>query len=190
MKPLLIIFSFLTLLIGACKTPEARRPISVSSGSFMNTSINRNIELTAKEETRIQQIIKEDSLHTYISSEGGFWYHYHKKDTVSTSTPEFGDVVHFTYNLKNLDGQLIYSEAEIDTVTYSIDQEELFFGLREGLKLMKEGEIVTFLFPSYQSYGYYGDDDKIGTNIPLISKVTLNKIDKQSTTEIKTSQKK
>lgn len=183
MRLLLTAFALLMLLVFSCKAPEARRPVSVSSGSFMNTSINRNKELTAREEARIQQIIEEDSLHNYISSEGGFWYHYHRKDTISTITPQFGDVVNFTYDVKSLNGQIIYSESEIDTVTYSIDQEELFFGLREGLKLMKEGEIVTFLFPSYQSYGYYGDDHKIGTNIPLISKVTLNKIDKQSTTE-------
>jgi FKBP-type peptidyl-prolyl cis-trans isomerase len=48
---------------------------------------------------------------------------------------------------------------------------------------MKQGEMVTFLFPSYQAYGYYGDDNKIGTNIPLIAEVTLNTITKESTTE-------
>ena len=48
---------------------------------------------------------------------------------------------------------------------------------------MKEGEVVTFLFPSYQAYGYYGDNHKIGTNIPLMSEVTLHKITKESTTE-------
>lgn len=57
-----------------------------------------------------------------------------------------------------------------------MDQEELFTGLREGLKLMKAGEIVTFLFPSQQAYGYYGDENKIGTNISLICKVTVNSI--------------
>jgi FKBP-type peptidyl-prolyl cis-trans isomerase len=41
---------------------------------------------------------------------------------------------------------------------------------------MKEGETVTFLFPSHQAYGYYGDNDKIGTHVALKSTVTLNKI--------------
>ena len=51
-----------------------------------------------------------------------------------------------------------------------------FQGLREGLKLMKPGEVVTFLFPSQKAYGYYGDTNRIGTNIPLICKVTVNTI--------------
>jgi len=176
-------FSLSLLLLFSCKSPEARRPVSVSSGSFMKKSIHRNKELTAKEEAKIQKIIEQDSLNTYESSNGGFWYYYHKKDTISTATPIFGDAVNFNYNIKDLNGRMIYEEEEIGTVNYTIDKEELFFGLREGLKLMKEGEIITFLFPSYQSYGYYGDDHKIGTNTPIISKVTLNKITKKSTTE-------
>jgi len=59
-----------------------------------------------------------------------------------------------------------------------MDRQELFTGLREGLKLMKTGETVTFLFPSQKAYGYYGDENKIGANIPLIAKVTVNSITK------------
>ncbi len=173
----------LFLLFFSCKAPEARRPVSIKSGSFINESINRNKQLAAKQEARIQKIMDQDTINQYITSKGGFWYYYNKKDTVSTNTPKFGDIVNFNYNVKDLDGNLIYSEEELKTIDYRIDKEELFLGLREGLKLMKEGEIVTFLFPSYQAYGYYGDDDKIGTNIPLISEVTLNKITKESTTE-------
>ena len=55
-----------------------------------------------------------------------------------------------------------------------MDQEILFTGLREGLKLMKPSEIITFIFPSQIAYGYYGDDNKIGTNIPIVCEVTLN----------------
>ncbi|WP_299437399.1 gliding motility-associated peptidyl-prolyl isomerase GldI [uncultured Aquimarina sp.] len=182
MRHFLLSLSLLALFF-SCKAPEARKPVSISSGSFISESINRNKELSAREETRIQKIIKEDSLNNYITSDGGFWYYYEKKDTISTITPKFGDVVNFNYNIKDLNNVIIYNRKELDTVNYAIDQEDLFFGLREGLKLMKEGEIVTFLFPSYQAYGYYGDDNKIGTNIPLISRVTLNKITKQSTKE-------
>jgi hypothetical protein len=39
-----------------------------------------------------------------------------------------------------------------------------------------EGETVTFLFPSYKAFGYYGDKNKIGTNWLIKTKVTLNDI--------------
>ncbi|MBW1294540.1 gliding motility-associated peptidyl-prolyl isomerase GldI [Aquimarina litoralis] len=182
MRHFFLFLSFLALFF-SCKAPEARKPVSVSSGSFINESINRNKELSAREEARIQKIIKQDTTHNYITSDGGFWYYYETKDTISNTTAKFGDIVNFNYDIKDLNGDTIYSRKELDTVNYAIDQEDLFFGLREGLKLMKEGETVVFLFPSYQAYGYYGDDHKIGTNIPLVSRVTLNKITKQSTKE-------
>lgn len=171
------------LLFFSCKTSEARRPVTVKSGSFIEASISRNKELAAKEEARIMDIIKKDTTNDYIASKGGFWYYYEQKDTINTVTPKFGDLVKFTYNVKDLNEKVIYTEKELDTIQYAIDQQELFLGLREGLKLMKAGETVTFLFPSYQAYGYYGDDRKIGTNIPLITRVTLHTITKQSTIE-------
>ena len=96
--------------------------------------------------------------------------------TATTRTPQFGDVVEFEYTMKTLDGRTIYSEEELPRRTYAMDQEELFSGLREGLKLMHEGETVTFLFPSHKAYGYYGDKNRIGTNLPILSTVTLYSI--------------
>jgi hypothetical protein len=33
--------------------------------------------------------------------------------------------------------------------------------------------VGTFLFPSQKAYGYYGDQNKIGSNMPLICEVTV-----------------
>ncbi len=167
------------LLMFSCKSPEPRRPVTQKSGSYIKESIERNKKIVAAEEELILDIIEEDSTQNYISSPNGFWYYYNKKDTASTRSPEFGDVVEFDYNLKTLDGRIIYSREELPTKTYAMDKEKLFSGLREGLKLMKEGETVTFLFPSHKAYGYYGDKKKIGKNVPVISTVTLNKITKE-----------
>ena len=47
-------------------------------------------------------------------------------------------------------------------------------GLRDGIKLMKKGETVTFLFPSHMAFGDHGANKKITTIEPLICTVTLN----------------
>ncbi|GAL01605.1 GldI protein [Nonlabens ulvanivorans] len=49
----------------------------------------------------------------------------------------------------------------------------IFRGMRDALKLMQTGEEATFYFPSYTGYGYYGDQDRIGTNVPFKSDVKL-----------------
>jgi len=186
MKRYIISIAFITF--GACKSPEARYPVTQKSGSHISESIVKNQELLEKEIQLIENVISADSTREYKSSDNGFWYTYNTKsnDSSDTNTPEFGDVVEFDYSIATLDGKAIYAEGEKATKTYAIDQEKLFSGLRQGVKLMKEGETVTFLFPSYKAYGYYGDKNKIGTNWPIKTKVTLNKIIEQE--ELKNQQ--
>lgn len=168
------------LLLFSCKSPEARRPVTQKSGSYINEAVERNKKIVAEEEAQIQRIIENDSTREYISSPNGFWYFYNVKDTTSTKTPEFGDVVEFDYSLQTLDGQNIYTDEEIAPRSYTMDKEQLFSGLRQGLKLMKEGETVTFLFPSHKAFGYYGDKKRIGKDVPVISKVTLINISEET----------
>lgn len=173
-RPIIIII--LVSLFFGCKSPEARQPISTKSGSFIKESAERNIKLYQREQEQISAIIERHPDIDYIASESGFWYYYNTKVEQDSITADFGDVVNFNYNIKDLNGNEIYSFDEITTQNYSMDQEELFTGLREGLKLMKAGETVTFLFPSQKAFGYYGDTKKIGTNVPLICQVTVNSI--------------
>lgn len=164
------------LTITACKSPEARAPKSVKSGSFIDASIIRNKKLQKYEHGLIKDIMSQHPEIEYYPSENGFWYYYNTKVEKDTLKPQFGDIVNFDYNIKDLNGKLIYSKQELTTQEYTMDQEELFKGLREGLKLMKVGETVTFLFPSQLAYGYYGDRKRIGINVPLICEVTINDI--------------
>lgn len=180
MRKIALLF-LLALLTYSCKSPEARRPVMQKTGSYIDESVERNKQLVAEEEERIHEIIQKDSINNYISSPDGFWYYYNERDTTATETPEFSDIVEFDYSIETLDGRTIYSEEELPTRTYAMDQEELFSGMRQGLKLMHEGETVTFLFPSHKAYGFYGDKGRIGRNVPIRSTVTLNKITQENT---------
>lgn len=172
----------MVLLLVSCKTPDARRPVSQTTESFIDQSIEHNKKLVAYEEGLIQKIIEKDTLNNYLTSNNGFWYYYRTKKIHDTITPGFGDRVVFNYNIQHLDGTPIYTTEEIDTRAYVIDKENLFTGLREGLKLMKAGETITFLFPSHKAFGYYGDNKKIGVNVPIKSTVTLKSIQSGSET--------
>ncbi|WP_317166955.1 gliding motility-associated peptidyl-prolyl isomerase GldI [Winogradskyella ursingii] len=173
MSKYIVTLIFISLIILSCKSPEARMPESVQTGSFLQESVKRNKKLNEKEQKQIKDIITSNPDKEYIASESGFWYYYNNKVENDTIQPEFGDVVEFDFNVSTLDGQQIYPE---ESRTYVMDKEELFTGLREGLKLMKPNEEVTFIFPSNKAFGYYGDDHKIGINVPLICEVKLKTI--------------
>lgn len=162
------------LIFTSCSKQQARKPISQSSGSFMKESADRNKILISGEEAKIDSIIKSDPNSKYLASQKGYWYRYDKKNTLDTLRPKKGDVANFNYEIKDLDGNVIYSELELRPQVYHVDKEQkIIMGLRHGIKLMRKNETVTFLFPSHMGYGYHGDDRRIGHNQPLICTVTL-----------------
>lgn len=170
-----IFFLFLLLIVFAsCKQQQARRPISQSSGTFLNESVERNKKLIKGEEAQIDSIIKSNPSIKYIASQKGYWYHYEIKNEKDTLRPKKGDIANFDYEVKDLKGNVIYSEVELKTQTYVVDKQNIMMGMRNGIKLMRKTEKVTFLFPSHMAYGYHGDNNKIGTNEPLICTITLN----------------
>lgn len=176
-----IVYFIFTFSFLACVSnqPEARKPVSYSSGSFLKESAAKNKKIVEEEKKAILQRIAEDTLSTYQNSPNGFWYTYQQKSTTKNNVlPEKGDLVVFEYDLLALDGDTLYSKKEIGVREYYIDEEKIFTGLRQALKLMHEGETLTFLFPSYKAFGYYGDLERIGSNVPLQSTITLKSIKK------------
>ena len=164
-----------TFMVFSCKqSQEARRPISHTSGSFMKKSAERNKKLIATEEEQIDSLIKSNPKVKYMASTKGYWYTYVVQNDIDTITPKKGDVAFFNYELKDLKGNVIYSEVELKPQTYAVDKQNVMTGLREGIKLMHKNEKVIFLFPSHIAYGYHGDDKKIGPNQPLVCTVTLH----------------
>ena len=54
--------------------------------------------------------------------------------------------VTYTYEIRNLSNQVIYSEKELGEQKYIVDKQEILMGLRDGIKLMHQNEMVQFLF--------------------------------------------
>ena len=119
----------------------------------------------------LQFIIYKLSLKNF-SIKSGFPFIQFKKKTDKLK-PKTGDKEKFNYFIQDLDKNILYEE-KLDTITYYVDKEELLPGIRKAIKILNEGEIAVFLFPSYLCYGYQGDGEKIGINQPL--RFTINLI--------------
>ncbi|MFH6605032.1 gliding motility-associated peptidyl-prolyl isomerase GldI [Maribacter algicola] len=166
-------------LIVNCGGPEPRRPVKVKSSTYFGGDIERNKKLLAAEEKLIKDYIAKDSLHLYEPSASGSWYFYHKTNESSDYTPQPDDLVTMTYNIMGFDNDTIYSQEEIGVIKYKVDKQELFQGIRHSVKILKEGETATFLYPSSLAFGYQGDGDRIGVNLPIRSTITILEIEKQ-----------
>ncbi|WP_289062412.1 gliding motility-associated peptidyl-prolyl isomerase GldI [Zobellia russellii] len=170
---------FLIIVVG-CGGPEARRPVEVKTGSFFKQSVKRSKELLAKEEKSMQEVMANDTLHEYTHTASGSWFYYDVKNEETEYTAKPDDVVVMSYNVVSLKNDTIYSMDDIGTLTYKVDKQDLFPGLRNSVKMLKEGETATFLFPSSLGYGYHGDNDKIGINVPFKVTLSVFKIQKQN----------
>ena len=173
-RSFLILFSFI-LVFSACKSPEARKPVQHNSGTFFAKSIERNKAIFKEEEKLIKQYLSSKNIQSYETSEEGYWYYYIKKDSLPSPTPKFGNHITFRYHVNHLNGTKILTEEETGLQNYIVDQsnQDLIPGIRDGVKQMKEGETVTFLFSSFNAYGYYGIENKIGSNVPIECTITL-----------------
>jgi gliding motility-associated peptidyl-prolyl isomerase len=140
----------------------------------MKKSAARNKKLVASEEELIKAIIKNNPTVEYFASSKGYWYSYETINELDTLTPKKGDIAFFDYEIKDIKGNIIYSQLELRPQTYYVDKQDIMMGLRDGIKLMHKNETVNFLFPSHMGYGYHGDNKKIGINQPLICAVTLH----------------
>jgi len=174
---LLFIFS---LTIISCGDKTARKPVVRKTATFMKESISFNKSLVLEEEKAFKQFIKLDSLTTYEASTNGFWYTIEEQNSNNEYVPQFGDELTYTYEVYSINNKVIYTFEEIGEQKYFVDQQEIVEGLRNGLKMMSEGDKFTFLFPSHKVFGYLGDQKKIDINQPLIYKVQLNKIKKKN----------
>ena len=170
------IYLLIVVYFVSCKEPEPRRPVQNKSGTFYKESVERNKLILKREESLIKSLIQADTLNEYIENPYGFWYFYEIRNDSLTRTPITDDEVILTYNLMSFNGDTIYKRNDIGMQQIKIDKTQLFPGLRNAIKLLKQGEKATFLFPSSQVYGYKGDNNKIGPNVPLKSSLELVQI--------------
>lgn len=180
MKHLICIVLLAALI--SCEGPVPRHPVKRNTTSSIQVSIERSKKLLALEETLMRQVIAKDSLNEYINSDTGSWYFYNKKNESTDYKAQPDDLVTLTYNILTLANDTLYSMQDIGILKYKVDKQELFPGLRNSVKLLKENETATFLFPSSLGYGYPGDGDKIGINMPLKSTIAIVKIEKENDT--------
>lgn len=170
----------LLVLAYGCGDPDVRWPVSRQGGSFLKLSAERNKRLLEQEQDLLDQIIEADSQHTYLSSEAGSRYYYLREARGKGYTPRPDDLVTLTYDIRTWGNDTIYRESEIGVVRYKVDKQELYPGLRNSVKLLQEGESAVFFFPSSLAFGYHGDQDRIGPNLPIQSTLTILQIEKQS----------
>ena len=162
-----------SLFLISCSEQQARKPISASNSNSLTSASSILKKINSIEELKIINYIKKDTFHDYIRSPNGFWYSYIINKPKNSISPKKGDLVQINYEISDLKDQIIYSKQFNGIKDYKVDEEDFIPGIQQGLKLMKTGETIKFIIPSFNAYGVVGDENKIGINKSIISIVTL-----------------
>ena len=168
------IFLLVVLVCCGCHKVQPRKPINPKpSSTFLRATAQQTKALNTIEDKKIEQLLLNDSLAVYHVSKNGFWYTYINKKEEKLPSPSLGDQVTFEYEIKDLNDSIIYSKEELGIRNYQVDKEDYISAIQKGIKLMKVGETITFVIPSYNAFGITGDGKKIGINQSIKSTITL-----------------
>ncbi len=169
----------LILAFAACKSKVVQYPVSYEDDreKFMEFSQDRNKQILNEDNELIQNYM--DSLNLdYHKTSYGFWIS-NSGETTPTMAKS-GDVVKYEYTVLNFDNEVIYSEKENGAQTIMMGRTDLPRGVQIALQMIEKGDSATILLPSFLAYGGYGDRNKIMGNEPLIFKIQMHEIKKQS----------
>ena len=96
-----------------------------------------------KEENVFKEIINNSKKKFYYSN-NGFWYSFINKN--DKRKPNIGERVIFSYEIYDVFGNIIYDKNFLQDVNYIIDKDDILPALREGVKVLGEGETAKFSF--------------------------------------------
>ena len=169
------LLKFITIvLFFSCSENEPRYAVNHNKKSIENPSILKNI--ISEQNQKIDKYLSKNPDKNYINSKRGFWYFYIKKNDSNDKSPEFGDSIIFDYSITDLNNNIIYDYETIGEQNYIMEKQQIITGIREALKILKKGEIATFILPSYIAYGMYGDLNKIPPNTAIICTIKVKSI--------------
>lgn len=111
-----------------------------------------NKEITLNEDSAIVEFLASQNME-FSKTESGIWYHFEKQSNLKQLIEE--KTINFSYQAFSIDGNLLLLE---ENKTILLGKKQVPTGLEEALKLMKKGEAVRFIVPSYLAYGVQGNE--------------------------------
>lgn len=176
MKNILIILVLIGLV--GCKSKIVQYPVNYDDdrAKFMEFSQDRN-KMILNEDNELIEAYIDDLGQVFEKTSYGFWISNSGKSTETMANS--GDYVKYEYEISNFDDQVIYSKEENGIKTAVLGKENLPRGLHVSLQLIEKGDSAIALYPSFLAYGGYGDQNKVGSNVPLIFKIKMLDIQKK-----------
>ncbi|WP_128331884.1 hypothetical protein [Apibacter sp. HY039] len=167
----------LLCLIG-CQKKEVFRPVSQTTSDYLKDSREYSKSREESERKFLTHWIEKqkDSLNQiFIPTSSGIWIRYIKTNSLPKIKNK--DYVSYTAEIKTIANEIIYSFADIGKKEGIVGKFKEIRGIESALFLLSQGDKAEILIPSFSAYGLYGDENKIGSNVPLLVELQINKVE-------------
>ncbi|MFO8235905.1 MAG: FKBP-type peptidyl-prolyl cis-trans isomerase [Bacteroidales bacterium] len=131
---------------------------------------NINKFLHEKDKERINSFIERRGWEM-STTESGLWYQIEEKG--DGQDINIGDYVKLDYEMRLLDGDLLYSSRKDGKKVVQVGKGKNIKGLHEGLQLLNEGDIARFIIPPHLAYGLIGDGERVPAKAILYYKLEV-----------------
>lgn len=166
------IYLLVVFLMFSCNNKqEVQRPKKGFESNFLDKSIENGISRETAEKKYIEQWVSKNDKSNFQSTSDGFWIRYDVKNSNPKAKPL--NFVRYTAELSDIEGTQIYSFEEFGIKNAILTKSNEIRGIEKALYLMGKDEQTTLLLTSFNGYGIYGDENKIGKNQVLKVKLKL-----------------
>lgn len=159
----------------SCSSDDAQSKHSPDPSKFKEQLVKANKYMVEKERDEINQYIARHGW-TMEKTGTGLRYMFLKKGNGAPAMP--GDIVKVNYRIGLLDGTECYSSDKDGPYEFRVEADAVESGLHEGIQLMRIGDKVKFILPSYLAHGLHGDDAKIPAFSAIIVDMELLEVKK------------
>ena len=175
MLRLILIFFTISAVLFSCE-PERKKPKTISDiRAYEKPLEDVNKYLLKKDEEEIANHCERRGWNMNMTK-SGLWYGNLKaseKDSVKK-----GDLVEIEYQVKLLDGTLLYDSDSLGTKTFEVGHGGVENGLEEGILMMKKDEKFRFIMPPHKAHGLLGDQHKIPARSIIVYYVEVIQLEK------------
>lgn len=167
----LIIFFFIALGLISCGTKkDAEKQNTLNQDQVTEKLLEANKAAIEIENKQIEKLIDSSGWNMLKTSTG---LRYEILEKGNGANAEAGEIAHFEYEVKLMNGKTIYSSMQSGPKEFRIGSGGVESGLEEGILLLRTGDKARLVIPSYLAHGLSGDQDKIPPKATLIYTLKL-----------------
>ncbi|HTF06026.1 MAG TPA: FKBP-type peptidyl-prolyl cis-trans isomerase [Bacteroidia bacterium] len=171
MKTIATLFlSAIMLLVFSCEEekPKAKKDLTKEEADRLSREMNAwDVD---RQQDEIRQYIARNKWDMKETKSGVY---YMLMSAGNGDSAHVGQTAEVTYDIYLLDGTKCYSSGN-EKKEFVIGEDYIESGLHEGIQLMRVGDQMRFILPSYLAHGLTGDQDKIPARSSVLYEVKLH----------------